>query len=430
MIPRIRTVKPEVFTHDLLWQLEHVTHLPMIRSYIALWCVTDRGALFEWKPVVLKHHCAPYDAIDFEHVLNVLANTGFVVKYVSGGRVYGWIPRFLDHQNINGREQASRLPSPPANVMAEHEQRMLAADFHISFNREQLIDDPPILGAGDVRVDQRGGRPKTPAADAKATREPRVPDVSSTRQPRVDHAIQPEQNRTEQNGTGDTDIAGSAAPTPARDTDEPIVVVRQEDGGAVLVDASAVSPSEVLTLQAEVRGSVDRPGDVALVVVSGRGRRSDAPPLPALKGKATAAAITERLAGVLAEVREGSRRAIRREQLRQLQAEFVFTYWAHVHDHPNTVMDKKRVARIMQRLEENDGDVNELLYVVDGAKKDRHLMGGNDRDRKYDGIETIFRDRGMVERLAENMPKFKRGEAHKMLAKWGEILRESGGEGD
>lgn len=356
MIQRIRTIKPELYKHDLLWRLEQTTMLPLIRLYPALWTCTDREARFEWKPRELKVDCCPYDVFDFEHVLNAFANAGFVVKYIVDGRLYGWIPRFLNHQNLNNRERPSRLPAPPADAIAEHERRMLLFDFNVLPAREALIAPPVLLSEHPSQ---------------------RVGDAPVTREAPVNVAPSSEQNGTEQNGTEreTTEIVESAAPTSTPATGA---------GGAVALIRS--------------------------------------PSLPAVRGKAIAVNVLARLTAVFEDIRSGARAAVRGEQLETLQADFIITYWAHKHDHPNTIIDEKRRRKVRERLKENGGDVNELLFAVDGAKHDKHLMGENNRDRKYDGISTIFRDREMVERLANNRPKFKRGEQHAMLAKWSEIV--------
>lgn len=75
-----------------------------------------------------------------------------------------------------------------------------------------------------------------------------------------------------------------------------------------------------------------------------------------------------------------------------------FTYWAHMCKHPNARLDPKRAGTIRRRFLESR-DPNEILFVVDGTVKDDHLMGRTG-DSKYDGIETIYRDRAQVERLS------------------------------
>lgn len=95
-----------------------------------------------------------------------------------------------------------------------------------------------------------------------------------------------------------------------------------------------------------------------------------------------------------------------REAALRLGAEVTFKYWAaRMGRTDSTRLDRKREARLVSRLRENGGDVSELLYAVDGALRDDWLMGRDAHaPRKYDGIETLFRDRAQVERLVGLAP--------------------------
>ena len=109
---RIRTIKPEYFKHLKLFELEEETGLPLRVAFAALWTVADREGRFVWIPRQLKIDCLPYDEIDFSRVLNALTTREFVIKYAVEGVEYGYIPSFLDHQVINNKERASKLPDP------------------------------------------------------------------------------------------------------------------------------------------------------------------------------------------------------------------------------------------------------------------------------------------------------------------------------
>jgi hypothetical protein len=154
---------------------------------------------------------------------------------------------------------------------------------------------------------------------------------------------------------------------------------------------------------------------VGLTIVSGKLK---APPLPAISGSKTMLAVRERLASVTTEIIDGTRRRLAIDQMRTLQAELIFAYWAAKMDHPKTILDDKRERLIVKRLSENDGDVSELMYAIDGALRDDWIMGRDPKStKKYDGIETLFRDRAQIERLASNMKRYKANEIHPMVAK-------------
>lgn len=124
---------------------------------------------------------------------------------------------------------------------------------------------------------------------------------------------------------------------------------------------------------------------------------------------------TTRATAFLAEWQRTTER-LKRDDALQRMAEVVFAYWAARMGHPKAILDQKRERKIVHRLKENHGDLGELLYVVDGARKDDWLMGRDPRSQKvFDGIETLFRDREQVERLANLSLGYRQGKAHKML---------------
>ena len=107
---RIRTVKPDLFRHEDLHDLELETGLPVRLAFIGLFCVCDKAGRFRWRPKQLKLDILPYDDLDFERVIDALSSRNFLVKYEVEGEFYGCIPTFTRHQHINNRESESMLP--------------------------------------------------------------------------------------------------------------------------------------------------------------------------------------------------------------------------------------------------------------------------------------------------------------------------------
>ena len=112
---RIRSIKPEFFRHEALFEAEQETGLPLRVAYAGLWTACDREGRFIWAPRQLKLDCLPYDEVDFARVLDALWTRGFVVKYAVDGKEYGCVPSWNDHQIVNNREADSRLPGPNEN---------------------------------------------------------------------------------------------------------------------------------------------------------------------------------------------------------------------------------------------------------------------------------------------------------------------------
>lgn len=113
---RIRTIKPEFFRHEALFEAEQADNLPLRLAYIGLWTVADREGRFKWQPRALKLDCLPYDVIDFSKILDALAVHKFIVKYEVDGEFFGFIPSWESHQVINIREAKSTLPEPSSET--------------------------------------------------------------------------------------------------------------------------------------------------------------------------------------------------------------------------------------------------------------------------------------------------------------------------
>lgn len=110
---RIRTIKPEFFTHEELFNAECEEKLPLRVAFSGLWTVCDREGRFKWRPNTIKLAVLPFDEVDFSRVLDALASRGFIEQYaIDTGELFGFVPTFLEHQVINNRESQSLIPSP------------------------------------------------------------------------------------------------------------------------------------------------------------------------------------------------------------------------------------------------------------------------------------------------------------------------------
>jgi hypothetical protein len=116
---RIRTVKPETFLNEDLFDLERVSKVPVRLAYIALWTVADREGRFEWKPRQLKAAILPHDHLDFAKVLDALERSGRVERYSVDGRDYGWIRSWKRHQIVNNKERPSVIPIAPGEAIPD-----------------------------------------------------------------------------------------------------------------------------------------------------------------------------------------------------------------------------------------------------------------------------------------------------------------------
>lgn len=120
---RIRTIKPEFFDHDGLYDAGVESGLgPYVRLFFAgLWTQCDKDGRFSWKPRVLKVRILPFDeGVTGDQVLAALEAGDFVRRYEVDGKLYGYIPAWHDHQSIQTKEKSgeSKLPDPtPENTL-------------------------------------------------------------------------------------------------------------------------------------------------------------------------------------------------------------------------------------------------------------------------------------------------------------------------
>lgn len=191
--------------------------------------------------------------------------------------------------------------------------------------------------------------------------------------------------------------------------------------GFVELSADCLQPASgalaTCSLDVEVRGEKETRGEGEVEVEVARGAT------PSLSVTVTERRKTpqsvEAIISHLQEVETQTERRLSAEARRDMQSEVAFAYWAKKLGHERTMLDAKRKRILMSRLVENGGDLSELLYVVDGALRDDWTMGRDPKSTKrYDGIETIFRDRAQVEKFAALCPAWKKGEAHAMAKKY------------
>jgi len=110
---RIRTIKPSFARHEGLQELE--SEFPQLRpmlTFCCLWTQCDRAGRFEWRPKQLKLDILPFVEYDLGEAMELLARHDFIRRYEAGGKPYGYVPTWADHQCPNVRETASKIPAP------------------------------------------------------------------------------------------------------------------------------------------------------------------------------------------------------------------------------------------------------------------------------------------------------------------------------
>lgn len=104
---RTRYIKPATFLD------EELADLPIEARYFfaGLWTQADREGRLEDRPKSLKAQILPWDKVDADRLLDLLAPK-FIQRYSVEGRRYIWIVQFSKHQNPHKKEALSSIPAP------------------------------------------------------------------------------------------------------------------------------------------------------------------------------------------------------------------------------------------------------------------------------------------------------------------------------
>ena len=97
---RIRTVKPEFWTHEDLSALPEATHM----LAAALLNYADDEGYFNANPGLIKAACFPLRdlSVSVQDSLNMLVQNGFVrIGVGTDGKRYGQVVTFNEHQRVN-----------------------------------------------------------------------------------------------------------------------------------------------------------------------------------------------------------------------------------------------------------------------------------------------------------------------------------------
>ncbi len=116
---RIRYIKPAFFKDVELKKLPYEARI----FYAGLWTVADKKGRGLDRPDELKIEIMPYDNIDPELMMDMLARPKerygrpFIVRYQVNGERYFQVLKWGDHQRPHHTERQSTIPPPPKEVL-------------------------------------------------------------------------------------------------------------------------------------------------------------------------------------------------------------------------------------------------------------------------------------------------------------------------
>jgi len=105
-VSRIRTIKPQFFTDDIIAELPPLARL----LFIGMWTLADREGRLEDRAKRIKVEILPYDDTDVDELLQILADRHFITRYTVDFHRYIQIRTFEKHQILNPRESPSVIP--------------------------------------------------------------------------------------------------------------------------------------------------------------------------------------------------------------------------------------------------------------------------------------------------------------------------------
>jgi hypothetical protein len=432
---RIRTVKPELFTHEGLFQAASDYQLPLQFAFIALFTQCDQWGRFRWQPKRLKLGTLPYHDVDMAQVLDALAARGFLKKYEVRGECYGCIPSWSRHQKITKPEHCSGIPSPEGIISVKPikkpkiEKKSLA-----SSNQEQQPVIPSghcltreSLGQGEIvfseeeheqdRIGSEDLRQSEPSESIKElqmeTKKERGTDragigtlIETKEQQEINTEHTSRQIEEEQSNAKDIepflDQTQKALGNNLSGTQEVLrgylggtegVLGSNSSGIEKIFEGNSGGTKEVVGSNLggtkEVLGR-DEGGTCLLRNMEyGTGNREYG--IRNRKGKGTG---RENQTAFLSHLQGG-------HPVRADLISFIFEHWKTVMNHPNAKLDPKRERCIYQALKFGYS-AEQLCEAITGCSLTPHNVGQNEQGQRYDGLHVILRSSDQIDRFMHN----------------------------
>jgi hypothetical protein len=341
---RIRTIKPEFFRHEKLYEAEQTSKLPLRLSFAGLFVCCDREGRFRWRPRQLQLDILPYDAIDFSAVLEALASYGFIIQYQHQNEHYGYIPSWQKHQCINHREIESHLPSPHdenSYLIHSHENTDLAENNPpVPSDELEQVSDSPIFH--EARVVEAC----ITEFDTSSTRESRVNDASGTHASRNltrhGHAWACPGNVGETRNASWA-CSGGIGREYGREGEKERELEKEQEGKRKGNDASTTR--EVCKLSTDQNN-----------IQNLNSSNKDHP------------------------------------------VKKIFLHWQTIMGHPQAQLDGKRITCISHALKLGYSEM-QLCEAIEGCALTPHNMGVNSQGQRFDSLQLIFRDADQIDRF-------------------------------
>ncbi len=340
---RIRTIKPELFTHEGLFEAEIATQLPLRCAFMGLFTCCDKEGRFRWEKR-LKLLILPYDVLDFMKVLEALAQYGFIKKYAFEGEYYGCIPSWKKHQKIDKRQNPSELPGMEGYGRVQKRRTVVpsADEAQNSVIASSLFEPESLIPSDEVEYS-----PYSTLQSGPLTQNPK--------------RLEP---------TPSQSVADSEAFLPR------CVLEASVQNPPVVGQHSANTRREITEDSTSTRRQrVEDSTSTHLLVIAGREREGKGSP----RGRALAALESPTPSPLYA----------------------IFEHWQQVMQHPQARLDPQRRSLIKKALKLGYSQV-QLCEAISGCALTPHNLGHNDRGQRFDGLHVILRDADQIDRFRHN----------------------------
>ncbi len=338
---KIRTVKPELFRHEQLFEAEQESNFPLRLIFIGLFTVVDAEGRFRWRPRQLKLDILPYDEMDFSAALSALVKYGFVQKYDYQGECYGFIPTWRKHQSINQREPDSILPDPSSTLAI----------------RSQIVPTPMYAGNNQ-------NKDKNMSTQTVHRPLPSLIVQSVENEPPQDLTPTVSENLILEQSVSNERLQINAIP--CTDSVTPSHVSSMPNSAAHIPNQDAhVLASLEMEMEMEMEEEVEQEKEKEKEKEEewkNQNPHTRAAPDPITK---------------------------------------IFSHWQAVMNHPKAVLDKQR-RRFIQQALDNGYSADDLCQAIIGCSLTPHNQGQNDRGERYDGLHLILRSADQIDRFIRN----------------------------
>ncbi len=346
---RIRSVKPELFTHDGLFEAERDYQLPLRLAFIGLFTQCDQWGRFRWEPKRLKLSILPFDDVDIVQIFEALALRGFIKKYEVADKWYGCIPSWAKHQRITRPEHPSGIPTPEGFVFERPKRKALKPEnVEVPPSHEALQVLEPLVSASHAVEAEVFDKPFSKIVNPEPAFVPtKAEDAYHTactecQSVHTECAQGCNTNDTKHELVHTKNVLGCNTVCTEHEQERTWCTGNREYGNGIGNKEYGTGNNIIVAPKARPRSGFE------------------------------AESIFK-----------------------------IFEHWQTVMKHPNTKLDPKRKVCIGKALDWGYS-VEQLCQAITGCSLTPYNQGQNDRGQRYDGLCLILRDSDQIDRFIDN----------------------------